>query len=139
MDLEECYRKNIIKKSSKDMPRIRSLIETSDSKIKTVEMLEVNEITASSVVVLAYDALRELLEAAALFNGLKIYNHECFVPFIKNILNNPVFSDEFDILRKIRNGINYYGEKVTAKEAKSLKQRIISGRKLLIEKYLKIY
>lgn len=137
MELAECYRKRLIKKARKDLGLVKSLLGTSKAKIKTAEMLEINNITASSVVVLVYDSLREILEAVALLRELKIYNHECFVPFIKHILNDAKLAAEFDKFRKIRNSINYYGEKISEKEAEALKADMINSRKLLIDRFLK--
>jgi hypothetical protein len=137
MELAECYRKRLMRKARKDIGLVKSLLETSEAKIKTAEMLEINNITTSSVIVLVYDSLREILEAVALIHELKIYNHECFVPFIKHILNDAKLAAEFDKFRKIRNSINYYGKKVSEKEAEVLKADMINSRRLLIDRFLK--
>jgi len=77
-----------------------------------------------------YDALREYLEALAIKNGYKIYNHECYTSFLKEVLNKSSDADEFDNLRKIRNSINYYGRKINNEEA----QHILKKLKQLIQK-----
>lgn len=78
-----------------------------------------------------YDALREYLESISLEKGYKIYNHECYSSFLKEILKMSREGDLFDELRKIRNGINYYGKNVTLEEAKM----IIENLKELIKKF----
>jgi hypothetical protein len=69
---------------------------------------------------LLYDALREILETIALEKGFKIYNHECYTPFLKEILCELVYADTFDKLRKTRNSINYYGKKLTLTQAQAV-------------------
>ena len=87
-------------------------------------MLELNKKTAISKISLAYDSLRELLEALSLKKGYKIYNHECYTTFLKEILNENSKAEEFDNLRKIRNAINYYGKDVSIQNTKNILNRI---------------
>jgi hypothetical protein len=75
-------------------------------------MIKPNEITISSIVVILYDASRTLLEALAVMKGYKIYNHECYFAFLKEIISNEKMAYLFNKLRLIRNGINYYGEPI---------------------------
>ena len=110
---------------------IKSLLNTSTNKLKSEKILILNNTTASSKITLAYDALRELLEALALKNGFKIYNHECYTAFLKDVMNESSTGDEFDEIRKLRNSINYYGKEIsvqdtrkTLKEIKSLIKKI---------------
>ena len=64
--------------------------------------------------------IRELLEALAILKGYKIYNHDCFCAFLKEVLSESVMGDKFDKLRKIRNSINYYGKEVSVGEANKI-------------------
>lgn len=83
-----------------------------------------SEITSSSKISLLYDSLRELLEALAIKNGYKIYNHECYTYFLKEIMHEGSKGDEFDGLRKIRNNINYYGKELSLDESKDILERM---------------
>jgi hypothetical protein len=127
MDWKECLIKKIAKKVSIDAGLVNSLIETSRNKLISEEKLILDEITASSKISLAYDSLRELLEALAIKKEFKVYNHEAFTPFLKEILNKPDLGGRFDEIRKIRNSINYYGKSVSLEEAR----QIINEIKLL--------
>ena len=118
MDWKECCNKRIVKEVKIDLDMINSLIGSSKDKIESEKLLEMSEITAASKISLVYDSLRELLEALALKYKYKIYNHECYVAFLKEIIKESVRGDEFDDIRKIRNSINYYGKKVNIEEAK---------------------
>lgn len=96
------------------------------------EQLVLNAVTAGSKISLAYDALRELLEMLALQQGYKIYNHECYTTFLKEILLKSAWGDEFDELRRIRNAINYYGKAVLPDEAREIILRMKRLRQLLL-------
>jgi hypothetical protein len=133
MNWRECLKKRIAKKINNDGELIKSLIKTSDNKIKSEEKLDLNDITTNSKISLAYDSLREILEALAIEKGYKIYNHECYTSFLKEILNESSKADKFDELRKIRNKINYYGKDITIKEANEVLRRIKDLRKALLK------
>lgn len=120
MDWKECLDKKIAKRVSRDEELIRSLIKTSENKLKTQENIVTDSITASSKFSLAYDSLRELIEALSLKHGFKIYNHEAYTAFLKEVIKNSLLGEEFDELRKIRNSINYYGKEISAEDSKKL-------------------
>jgi hypothetical protein len=124
MDFNECLKKRIVKEVNEDEELIVSLIKTSQNKLDSEKKLELTEVTSGSKISLLYDSLRELLEALAIKNGYKIYNHECYTHFLKEILNESVKGDEFDELRKIRNAINYYAKNIFIDEAKDILERI---------------
>ena len=135
MDWTACNNKNLVKGIKIDKNLINSLIKSSSKKFYSQSLLELNQETTSSKISLAYESLRELLEALAISKGYKIYNHECYCAFLKEILNKSGLGDEFDSFRKIRNSINYYGKEVSVDEAKpildSLKSFIGKIRKFL--------
>ena len=120
MRWEECLRTRIAKESIIDKELISSLIESSKRKLKTDKYSPLNNITASTKIANNYDALREILEALSISKGFKIYNHECLTGFILEVLKMPSESNHFDKLKRIRNGINYYGKNISAEDAKKL-------------------
>ena len=132
MDFKECLKKRIAKEVNEDKELIDSLIKTSQNKFDSEKKLELTEVTSSSKISLLYDSLREILEALAIKNGYKIYNHECYTYFLKEILNESIKGDEFDELRKIRNSINYYAKDITIEEAKDVLKRIMKLRKEIL-------
>jgi len=81
------------------------------------------------------ESLRELLEALAIKNGFKIYNHECYCAFLKEILKDEELAALFDKFRRIRNKINYYGKDLSPKEAEAFKTEIEE----LVEKLKKLF
>ena len=134
MDFGECLKKRVAKGVKNDKNLIASLIKTSQNKFDSEKKLELTDVTSGSKITLLYDSLRELLEALAIKNGYKIYNHECYTYFLKEILNESIKGDEFDELRKIRNSINYYAKDISVEEAKDVLERI----KKLREETLKL-
>src|SRR3989344_5153772 len=81
--------------------------------------IEINENSARKIVTNYYDILRSILEAIASIDGYKVYSHEAFTYYLKE-KNEEVISIKFDRLRKIRNGINYYGNSISVGEAKEI-------------------
>lgn len=129
MDWKECLKQRTVKETKEDKNLIKSLLETSEIKLKSADSL--SEEFFISKISLLYDSLREILEALAIKKGFKIYNHECYVAFLKEILNLSREADIFDNLRKTRNAINYYGKKLEKEEADA----VIEQLKNMISKF----
>ncbi|MBW2981604.1 hypothetical protein KY343_01865 [Candidatus Woesearchaeota archaeon] len=136
MDLDDCFKKNLIKKTNIDKELIKSVIEMSNIKETTVKTAQINEQNISAYVSLAYDSLREILESICISYGYKVLSHICMGELLKDILKDFDYH-EFDRLRYIRNSINYYGKKVEFKQGKEIINKIFAMKKKLCEKYLK--
>jgi hypothetical protein len=136
MDWKECNLKKFVKEVKPDEDLIKSLILSSENKRKSAEILKISNITASSKLSLFYDSLREILEAISIKKGLKIYNHECFTGFLKEVCNEEEFSKSFDKIRIIRNQINYYGKIFPVEDVRYLMNEIKKLRLILLKKYL---
>jgi len=132
MDWRDCFEKNIAKEVGIDENLINSLLKTSSNNLHSSDELKMDEKTANSKISLAYDSLRELLEALSMKKGYKIYNHECYVSFLKEILNEGEKAEEFNEIRKIRNAINYYGKDISIKDAEEVIERIKILRKFIL-------
>ena len=131
MDWEECVKNNIVKDIGVDTNKINSIRKVAYEKIKSANYLPNNHMI--SKITLLYDALREFLEVKALEKGFKIYNHECYGAFLKEILGKTKEADLFDEIRNIRNGINYYGRQIDEDEF----LYIVENLKKLIEQFKK--
>lgn len=138
MDLEECYKKGFIKKININTELIKSLIEMADINEQTVKTALLTKINISSYVSLAYDSLREILEAIAISNCYKVTSHSCLGELLKNLLKDFDYY-EFDRLRYTRNGINYYGIKIDFQQGKEIINKIFNMKNSLLKKYLKDY
>ena len=131
MDWQECLKSRTAKEVKLDYNKIKSAREVAKVKIESADALP--EHLYIGKITLLYDALREYLECIALEKGYKVYNHECYTAFLKEILGLSREGDIFDWLRKIRNGINYYGKMPKPEEAK----KILAKLKHLIDKFKK--
>ena len=60
-----------------------------------------------------YECLRQAIEAIGYRRGYKFENHESIKSFVFEMLGNKSLANDFDRYRKIRHGINYYGETVS--------------------------
>jgi len=133
MDLGECKRKGFIKLTKKNKEFAKSLVEISNIKENTIKTATINEINISAYIPMAYDSLREILEAICIMNGYKVISHVCIDKLLSSIYPRVSFND-FDRFRYVRNSINYYGKKVGFKEGKEIISKIF----LLKREYLKI-
>ncbi len=133
IDWQDCSRKRIAKSVNPDLEMIKALVKTSENKWISQELLPLNQSTAASKISLAYDSLRELLEVLALKKGFKVYNHECYTAFLKEVILESEKADNFDDLRKLRNKINYYGKDINEKEAIETIKRIKILRDFIIK------
>ena len=124
MDWKECCSKRIVKDVRPDLDMAIALEKSSKNKLESEGKLEMNSVTASSKLSVAYDSLRELLEALALRKSYKVYNHECYTAFIKEVLRESEKGDEFDDIRKERASVNYYGKEISVDEANTTIEKI---------------
>lgn len=110
-------------KAKKIMPnkiRASSIFKSSIQAIETAKTIQLNQSTLKSILRELYEGLREYCEAIGYLRGYKFLDHESIGYFLRDILKEQSVSMKFDRYRKLRNGINYYGEDVdieTVKEA----------------------
>lgn len=123
-----------VRKGMAEPSKIKSLLETSKNHLLFLENQKISSISAGSILVTYYEALREVVEAICLKEGFRVYSHEAFTSFLKD-KNELIIAEKFDNLRKLRNSINYYGEKVDVNEVECAKKEAISLIRTLKEKY----
>ena len=136
MDLKECFEKGFIKKTKVNQSLIKSLVEMANIKEIAVKSANIDEVNISVYVSLAYDSLREILDSLCISKGYKVLSHLCTGELLKSIIEDFDFN-QFDRLRYIRNGINYYGEKVDFEQGKEIIKKIFLMKKKILENYLK--
>ncbi|MBI4448672.1 hypothetical protein HY641_01435 [Candidatus Woesearchaeota archaeon] len=101
------------KKVPVDPLRARSLIRASDQCIKTAKLIPLTELTSKTILRESYESLRQYVEAIGYLKGYSFEDHAVMIEFIEEVLKNPRVASRFDSYRKIRNGINYYGDDVS--------------------------
>ena len=127
--------KGIVKRISKDNSLAKALLQNSKKDIKFLNNLKIDENSVRKIMTNFYDILRSVLEAVSIINGYKIYSHEAYSYFLKEIKED-ILAIKFDRFRKIRNSINYYGKDISIEETKENINEIKKMINLLIKKYL---
>lgn len=138
MDLKDCFRKGLIKKTVPEDGLIRSLIAMAASKELAVRSAPITAETISAFVSLAYDALREVLEALCISRGHKVLSHICIGQLLRDLLPNFDY-ETFDRVRWIRNSINYYGKSVELEQGKKIIEQIFTLKKSTVQEHLSTY
>jgi len=126
-------------KAKKVMPnkiRASSLFKSSIQAIETARVIQLNQNTLKSILRELYEGLREYCEAIGYLRGYKFLDHESIGYFLRDTLKEQSVSMKFDRYRRLRNGINYYGEDVNIE---TVKEAIIEIPKLIkeLEKFSK--
>lgn len=120
MNFENSLNEGKAKKVAPNIIRASSLLKSALQAIETAKSIQLNPNTSKSVLRELYEGLREYCEAIGYLRGYKFQDHESITYFLKDILKEQSISMKFDRYRKLRNGINYYGENIdieTVKEA----------------------
>ena len=118
MDFEQCLIEGKAKKVALNKMRASSLLKSSSQAIDTAKIipLEINSI--KTVFRELYEGLREYCEAIGFLKGYKFLDHESIGYFLKDFLKEDAIYKKFDRYRKLRNGINYYGEDIDIETVK---------------------
>ena len=119
-----------------DVALAKSLVAMSEKHLGTATSIPLTSQTASSAFVLTYEALREVCEAICAKEGNKVYSHEAFTAYLREVLKEERIAATFDRLRKLRNGINYYGEEVEVTETEAAARDVKELVTTLKRKYL---
>ena len=135
MKLNDFIEKGQVRKASKDIALVKSLVYTAENDLKFLDNLDINDNSARKIMSNYYDVLRSIVEAISALDGYKIYSHEAFTYFLKE-KKEELIALKFDRFRKIRNGINYYGKNISVEEVKENVKEIIKLIKELKTKYL---
>lgn len=120
MNFENSMKEGYVKIVLKNIIRSKSLTKSSKQAIDTARKISLDETTSKTIFRELYEGLREFCEAIGYEKGYKFLSHESITYFLSDILDERDISKIFERYRKLRNGINYYGEDInilTVKEA----------------------
>ncbi len=132
MDVEECKQKGFIRKTQPNRALVKSLIEMANGKEIAIQRAQYDEVTVSAYVSLAYDSLRESLEALCILYEYKVTSHICLGELLRTLKSDFKYH-EFDRLRYIRNGINYYGEKIELMQGKEIIRKTLQMKQEILK------
>lgn len=120
MNFAACISDGMAKKVLPNKIRAESMLRSAEQAIKTAKMIPVTGDTKKTILRELYEGLRECCDALGYLKGYKFNDHESIGYFIKDELRDSNIKTKFDRYRKLRNGINYYGDDIdieTVKEA----------------------
>ena len=135
MKFQDFIENGKVRRGLPDIQKAKALVKMSGNHIKVFKDIEINETSACTIMVMHYEALREIIEAICLKEGLKVYSHEAFTHFLKE-KSEEIISIKFDKFRILRNLINYYGEGISIDESIATKRDILEIIEKLKNKYL---
>lgn len=134
---EEFLRNGKVRKGDPDKARARSLLAMSGKTLAFAESVVMNDDNCSPLLVNYYEALREVCEAVCAARGFKVYSHEAFTFFLSEILKEDKIAATFDRLRKLRNGVNYFGEFVVVQETRAAAHEV-KELMILLKRYVEV-
>ena len=136
MNFENSLKGGKVKRVMPNRLRAASFLKSSIQAIETAKIIQLNSNTLKSILRELYEGLREYCEAIGYLKGYKFLDHESIAYFLRDILKESSASIKFDRYRRLRNGINYYGEDV---DLETVKEAIIEIPRLIkeLEKYSK--
>lgn len=137
MSFEDSLIEGKAKKVAPNKIRASSLFKSSIQAIETAKAIQLNHNTLKSVLRELYEGLREYCEAIGYLKGYKFLDHESVTYFLRDILKEQSISMKFNRYRKLRNGINYYGDDIDIETVKEAIKEIPTLVKEL-EKYSKL-
>lgn len=108
MNWEFCNR-NFVRKVEVDNERIESIVNMALQRFEMAKLLKEISFKVENY----YEAIKELLIAYLLKNGLRSKNHQCLISYFYK--ENPNYETEAYLIGQMsffRNRLGYYGEKI---------------------------
>jgi hypothetical protein len=99
---------------SKDKPRAIDLVGLAKDRFQLIKILPKDKIY--KFIEEYYEIVKELLTTIMYLDGYKTLSHKALIEYFASKYNNILDSNKLrllDQLRKLRNGIMYYGEKIS--------------------------
>ncbi|MFW6014770.1 MAG: hypothetical protein ACOCQG_06335 [Candidatus Nanoarchaeia archaeon] len=124
MNLQKSLEEGIIIKINPNRARANNLFQTAQDSFDIIATLGVNKKSARMITRDLYECLRQTAQAKGYEKGYHFKDHTSIQYFLDEALSLPKIAKEFDRLRKIRNGINYYGDSVSIETAKKILEEI---------------
>ena len=136
MNFENSLNEGKVRKVMPNRIRASSLFKSSIQAVETAKEIKLEQHTLKSVLRELYEGLREYCEAIGYLKGYKFLDHESIGYFLRDVLKENSVYVKFDRYRKLRNGINYYGDDI---DLETVKEAVIEIPKIIkdLEKYSK--
>jgi len=112
MNFIQCIENGRVKKVKINTIRAKSLRKASNQAINVAKNIQLCDKTSKTILRELYEGLRQFFEAIGFELGYKFMDHESIGFFIRDQLGKISIYKKFDRHRKLRNGINYYGNSI---------------------------
>lgn len=136
MNFESCLNNKFAKKVDVDLLRAKNMFISAEQAVYTAKLIPLSDKTSKSIFRELYEALKETFEAIGYIRGYKFLDHASIFYFIRDYLKKENLANKFDRYRKLRNGVNYYGESISLESVKESLKDIPETIKNLNENYL---
>ena len=106
-------REKFVKNIEVDAEKVASVVEAAKSRINHIKSIAASKENVSFIVEGHYEAIKELLVALLLSNGLRSKNHQCLISYFYK--NYPDYEAEANLISQmsyLRNRLDYYGEQI---------------------------
>ena len=124
MRFEHFIKNGKVRRVEPDPNLAKALYQRSKDHLQFIDPLKIDKIGCVSIMTLYYESLRVLIEGFCEEEGYKVFSHEAFTAYLKE-KGKEYEAEVFDRMRKIRNGINYYGEEITPEDVIQHKKDIL--------------
>ena len=126
-----------VKRIPVDKLKAKSLVKSAEEAVYAARKLPLEASTLKSIIRELYEALRQYCEAIGYCNGFKFLSHEVITFYLEEVIKEPRLAARFDRYRKIRNGINYYGDDVSEE---TVKEALVEIPKIMddLKKFIKL-
>lgn len=119
--IEILIRNELIRSRQEDLPRIRSMIMSSQNTALTAKKVPLNEISSTLIFREIYEAIRQLGDAKWWLSGFEPMNHEVSIEILKDFkINESMKLNRLVWFKQIRNDANYRGYIVSISQAKEI-------------------
>lgn len=128
MDFSQCTAQGYVRNISFNRVLVNALLQMSKLGEKTVIDADITPDNISTYVSVAYESLRQTLEAFCVAKKFKVTNHICLGVVVGKLFSD--FNvDDFERFRQSRNSINYYGERINFLKGKSFIKEMFRMKK----------
>ena len=137
MRWEDCVERGTARKDRPDFQRAKSLFSMAEARLDVIKEIEMDDESASVIFTMTYESILEFAHALAALKGYKILDHICIKAFLEDIGIRSIAA-KFDIYRKNRNSINYYGKKLDRKYVEISLREMNNVIEMLKNEYVKL-
>ena len=113
--------KRLLRKRLKDIPRIKSLIESSQNNAEVTKSIKINEKSATLIFREIYESIRQLGDAKWWLLDYESMSHESSMEILtEEEIKDKISLNKLYRFKRMRNDANYRGYKVTVEQAKEI-------------------